>query len=53
MKELIGLNLLCFVITGFIVMFSGYSIKEKLIGMIFEIVFVAILTGGVLFYLTV
>ena len=47
MKEVIGYNLRCFVVSFIIIMFSDLLLKEKIIGMIIEVVLMAILSIGV------
>lgn len=47
MKEVIGFNLICFVVTFIIIMLSELDLKEKIIAMIMEVVMMAILSIGV------
>ena len=48
MKEAIGFNLVSFVIAFICIMVSDVDLKEKIIGMIIEVVLMAILSIGVI-----
>ncbi len=48
MKEAIGFNLVSFVISFICIMVSDLDLKEKIIGMIIEVVLMATLSIGVI-----
>lgn len=48
MKEVIGFNLIGFVVSFIFVMLSEFDLKEKIIGMIMEVILMAILSIGVI-----
>lgn len=47
MKELIGMNLMCYAVALIVIFLSDLKIKDKILGMLFVIVFMATLSTGV------